>query len=115
MMEKILSRPVPEHMARRSNAASKFFTSAPSGGYELRWDPSAPEAKYTNQNCRPLHKYSRVVGTSQRSTETKMYDLLLRMTEYDPVLRITLRETMRHEYFDNDQNLAVAHILRLQI
>ena len=53
MMEKILSRSVPTHMARRTK--TKHFAQ----DLRLAWDTTAPEAKYTNQHCRPLHQYQR--------------------------------------------------------
>ena len=59
---------------------------------------NAPEARYTNQHCRPLHQYKRAKGDGgERAKETAMYDLVSRMLDYDPTFRITLKEALREE------------------
>ncbi len=68
---------------------------------------NAPEARYTNQHCRPLHQYRRASSsqkesTTDRDSEVAMYDLISRMLDYDPTLRITLKEALRHHYFDGE-------------
>ena len=71
---------------------------------------SAPEARYTNQHCRPLHQYKRAKGDGERAKETAMYDLVSRMLDYDPTFRVTLKEALRHHYFldcyDDKENAA---------
>ena len=118
MMEKILDRGMPQHMVRRTK--TKYYTAQMS----LNWDPTAPEAKYTNQHCKPLHQYQRYPTSShQGREEVTMYDLIIRMLDYDPTFRITLKETLRHHFFDKTAKAATAstcsalsrHILRLQI
>ena len=37
---------------------------------------------------------------SLREDELVMYDLILRTLEYEPSRRVSLREAMRHNYFD---------------
>ena len=104
---------------------------------------NAPEARYTNQHCRPLHQYKRAKGENggggggERAKETAMYDLVSRMLDYDPTFRITLKEALRHDYFgcyadntdkenaappllhsqngETEVERARRHILRLQI
>ena len=59
---------------------------------------NAPEARYTNQHCRPLHQYRRAKGDKEGAEvarETAMYDLVSRMLDYDPTFRITLKEALR--------------------
>ena len=59
---------------------------------------NAPEARYTNQHCRPLHQYRRAKGdkeSAEVARETAMYDLVSRMLDYDPTFRITLKEALR--------------------
>lgn len=98
---------------------------------------NAAEARYTNQHCRSLHQYKRAGSATEVANEIAMYDLVTRMLDYDPTFRITLKEALRHHYFesqadheaDNKENIDVAtavaaavdedvarrHILRLQI
>ena len=120
MMEKILDRGMPQHMVRRTK--TKYYTAQMS----LNWDPTAPEAKYTNQHCKPLHQYQRYPTSShQGREEVTMYDLIIRMLDYDPTFRITLKETLRHHFFDKTvvpgskassvSSHLSRHILRLQI
>ena len=116
MMEKILSRPCPQHMARR--AKPKFFCPT---NHTLLWDSRAPEARYTNQHCKPLHSWQRAdSATPAGQDQMAMLDLVARMLDYDPTFRITLSESLRHHYFDKlAYSYRVAdvsrHILRLQI
>ena len=121
MMEKILDRAMPQHMVRRTK--TKYYNAQAA----LVWDATAPEAKYTNQHCKPLHQYQRFPSSShQGQEEIGMYDLIIRMLDYDPTFRITLKESLRHHYFDkllvvNPQSKHMMatnmsrHILRLQI
>lgn len=116
MMEKILDRPVPQHMIRRSR--TKYFDSQT---LKLLWDANSSEAKYTNQNCRPLHQYQRYEPTSSLGKEEiSMYDLILQMLEYDPTARVMLRSALRHKFFDKlfcqEKLLHTSnHILKLRI
>ena len=114
MMEKILARPIPDHLARRSKAKTNFFSSSTN---RLRWDPAAPEARYTNTNCKVLYAYERASRHTPRGREELvMYDLVAAMCDYDPATRITLREALRHVYFENRVvKDATTHVLRLQI
>ena len=122
MMEKILAEPVPMHMVRKSR--TKYFNSQ----QKLIWDKNSAEARYTNQNCRPLNKYYMKYErhTAKGMGEMDMLDLVARMLEYDPQTRITLRECLRHEFFESmtrfsnedHERLIEAtsnHVLRLQI
>ena len=54
MMEKILSKPMPGWMVRKTRTS--YFDSHTG---RLKWDPTAPEARYTNQHCKPLNQYGR--------------------------------------------------------
>ena len=159
----------------------------------LKWDANSPEARYTQQHCKPLHQYATINTANDKmfqqqpingypvkpvksqgygqphpvssrhyrhyggnphqnillenpngtetlagvsgcapsaSFETKselesMYDLIARMLDYDPQTRITLKDALRHPFFDklaytHAESLPVdgeisRHILRLQI
>ena len=187
MMERILGKPMPYHMVRKTRT-THFDNSG-----RLKWDPNSPEARYTQQHCKPLHQYAslnvandknkhqnqtnsqqkwinnqgyvptppessrnhrhygenmsktnlldnlneddafQIVSgnTSQSSLSDmkseleSMYDLIARMLEYDPQNRITLKDALRHPFFDKlaythpgslpvDGDIS-RHILRLQI
>jgi CDC-like kinase len=114
MMGKILGQPMAHSMVRKTR--TKFFN--PTTGL-LEWDINAPEARYTNQHCRPLHEYAR--GGPEGDQVASMLDLIARMLEYEPHQRITLKEGLRHPFFDrlagherHSDDLS-RHILRLQI
>jgi len=115
MMGKILGQPMAYSMVRKTR--TKFFN--PTTGL-LEWDINAPEARYTNQHCRPLHEYANVFKPEDEQVAT-MLDLIARMLEYEPHQRITLKEGLRHPFFDrlagherHSDDLS-RHILRLQI
>jgi hypothetical protein len=113
MMEKILGKPMPQHLVQKTR--TKYFGQ----NQELLWDPSSPEAKYTNKNCRTLQMYQRYDrNTSLGIDEMDMYDLIARMLEYDSSARIRLKDALRHQFFDTpicDDSALHNHILRLQI
>eukprot|EP00095_Tigriopus_kingsejongensis_P012728 maker-scaffold43_size480169-snap-gene-2.23 protein:Tk12728 transcript:maker-scaffold43_size480169-snap-gene-2.23-mRNA-1 annotation:"serine threonine-protein kinase doa" len=95
MMAKILDRAIPHHMAKRSK--TKYFNSQ----HKLNWDTSTAVADYTNQHCKPLHKYQKYPSSSTiGQEEVTMYDLVIRMLDYDPTFRMTLKEALRHPFFD---------------
>jgi len=114
MMTRILGD-LPHHLVRRTKTA--FFQ--PSG--RLAWDWSQPAARYASQHCRPLPQYRRHGPASREGQEESvMLDLVARMLEYDPERRITLKDSLKHPFFDRlsvFQKLEEVskHILRLQI
>ena len=115
MMAKILSQPMPHHMVRKTR--TKYFN--PNSG-SLEWDSNAPEARYTNTHCRPLPEYARP-GHVDEDQVSSMLDLVARMLEYEPAHRISLKEALKHPFYDrlagherHSDDLS-RHILRLQI
>jgi len=114
MMTRILGE-MPGHLVRRSKTS--FFQ--PSG--RLGWDWSQPAARYASQHCRPLPQYRRHGPASRDGQEESvMLDLVARMLDYDPERRMTLKEALKHPFFDRlsvFQKLEEVskHILRLQI
>lgn len=114
MMTRILGE-FPQHLMRRTK--TNFFQ--PHG--RLSWDWNVPAARYASQHCRPLPQYRRhspVSGSGQE--ESVMLDLIARMLEYEPDRRLTLKEALKHPFFDRlsvFQKLEEVskHILRLQI
>jgi len=128
MMAKILGQSMSHNMVRKTR--TKYFN--PTTGI-LEWDINAPEARYTNQHCRSLQDYARGVqqnGGSQNNSAdpsnssdqiASMLDLIARMLEYEAQHRITLKESLKHPFFDrlagherHSEDLS-RHILRLQI
>ena len=76
--------------------------------------------RYTNQHCRPLQEYARQNSPDMDQVST-MLDLIARMLDYEPQHRVTLKEGIRHPFFDrlagherHSDDLS-RHILRLQI
>ena len=65
MMEKILSRPMPHYMVRKTR--TNYFDGHTG---RLKWDPTAPEARYTNQHCKPLNQYGKQKARQQQQTPT---------------------------------------------
>ena len=96
-MEKILDRAVPHHLVRKAKTTKYFHPQT----LALLWDPKSSEARYTNQHCKPLFQHQKLsTNTTAGRDEMAMYDLVYRTLDYDPQLRITLREALRHYYFD---------------
>jgi len=126
MMAKILGQPMTHNMVRKTR--TKYFN--PTTGL-LEWDVNKPEARYTNQHCRMLQDYARGPPGQNNSLENSsnlgnpdiasMFDLIARMLEYESPHRITMKEALKHPYFDrlagherHSEDLS-RHILRLQI
>ena len=63
MMERILGKPMPYHMVRKSRT-NHFDNSG-----RLKWDPNAPEARYTQQHCKPLHQYTAVNVANEKNLQ----------------------------------------------
>jgi len=114
MMTRILGD-VPQHLIRRTKT-SFFNTSG-----RLCWDWNQPAARYASQHCRPLPQYRRHgSATREGQEESVMLDLVARMLDYDPDRRMSLKESLKHPFFDRlsaFQKLEEVskHILRLQI
>jgi len=88
MMDKILGA-IPERLIRRTR--TKFF----SGG-TLLWDENSSAGKYVRENCKPLQEYR----TSDQEDHQLLFDLIVKMLNYDPADRISLGESLRHPFFD---------------
>ena len=114
MMTRILGH-FPQQLIRRTK--TKFFQA----GGRLAWDWGLPAARYASQHCRPLPQYRRHSPHSAAGhEESVMLDLVARMLDYEPEKRMTLKEALKHPFFDRlsvFQKLEEVskHILRLQI
>ncbi|XP_065157880.1 serine/threonine-protein kinase Doa isoform X2 [Atheta coriaria] len=88
MMERILGE-IPTRMARKTK--TKYFYRG-----KLEWDEKSSSGRYVRENCKPLMRYKQSDGVEHG----ELFDLILRMLEYEPSQRITLREAMQHPFFD---------------
>ncbi|XP_072004008.1 dual specificity protein kinase CLK3 isoform X2 [Engystomops pustulosus] len=88
MMERILG-PLPRRMVYKTKK-QKYFQNG-----SLIWDETSADGRYVNKNCHPLRTYKR----EDSLEHAELFDLLRRMLEYSPTLRITLDEALRHPFF----------------
>lgn len=87
MMERILGD-LPYRMCRKSK--TKYFYHG-----RLDWNEKTQTGQYVKENCKPLIRYMK----SNSEEDAELYDLIMRMLEYEPSSRITLREALDHPYF----------------
>ena len=86
-------------MVKKSRKTKYFYRG------RLDWDDRSSAGKYVRESCHPLKKMlfsppsspatSPMGGEDQR----QLYDLVTKMLAYDPEKRITLREAMKHPFF----------------
>lgn len=88
MMEKILG-PVPRRMVYKTKK-QKYFQNG-----SLIWDETSADGRYVNKNCHPLRTYKK----EDSPEHNEFFDLLRRMLEFSPTLRITLDDALGHPFF----------------
>jgi len=88
MMQRILGE-IPTRMARKTK--TKYFYRG-----KLEWDEKSSAGRYVRENCKPLMRYKQ----SDESDHNLLFDLIVRMLEYEPSQRITLREALAHPFFE---------------
>ncbi|XP_075976362.1 uncharacterized protein LOC142976725 isoform X5 [Anticarsia gemmatalis] len=88
MMERILG-PIPYRMARKTR--TKYFYHG-----KLDWDEKSSAGRYVRENCKPLLRYLQSTGEESR----QLFELIARMLEYEPSQRITLRDALKHPFFN---------------
>ncbi|XP_029430349.1 dual specificity protein kinase CLK3 isoform X2 [Rhinatrema bivittatum] len=89
MMEKFLGT-VPASMIQKTRKQKYFHKGT------LIWDETTSDGKYVTENCKPLESYM-----LHNSTEhIQLFDLMRKMLEYDPSVRITLQEAATHPFFN---------------
>ncbi|XP_063305373.1 dual specificity protein kinase CLK3 isoform X1 [Pelobates fuscus] len=88
MMEKILG-PMPRRMMYKTRKQKYFQNGA------LIWDETTSDGRYVSKNCHPLVSYK----TNHTPGDAQLFDLLRRMLEFNPALRITLSEALSHPLF----------------
>uniref|UniRef100_A0A915CZM8 Protein kinase domain-containing protein n=1 Tax=Ditylenchus dipsaci TaxID=166011 RepID=A0A915CZM8_9BILA len=87
MMERILGA-IPYRMGRRTK--TKYFYHG-----RLDWNDKTSAGQYVRDNCKPLHRYMQ----SNDVDHQELFDLILKMLDYEPTSRITLKEALQHPYF----------------
>ncbi|XP_072317287.1 dual specificity protein kinase CLK2b isoform X2 [Eucyclogobius newberryi] len=88
MMERIHG-PLPQEMIRRSRKQKYFYHG------RLEWNECSAAGRYVKGKCKPLQKYL----SSQSSEHRHFFDLLGRMSEYEPSTRVTPTSALAHPFF----------------
>ncbi|CAG9816641.1 unnamed protein product [Phaedon cochleariae] len=88
MMQRILGE-IPERMAKKSK--TRYFHKG-----KLKWDEKSSAGRYVKDNCKPLMRYKQC----DELDHNQLFDLILKMLKYEPLTRITLKEALRHSFFD---------------
>lgn len=93
MMERIVGR-IPYRMIDRSRV--KYFKRG-----VLDWDPGSANGQFVRKNCKPLMNYipEEKTGIEKEHWED-MFSLIRKMFIYEPAKRLTLPESLRHQFFD---------------
>ncbi|KAK2500454.1 hypothetical protein MC885_010652, partial [Smutsia gigantea] len=89
MMERILG-PIPTHMIQKTRKRKYFQHN------QLDWDEHSSAGRYVRRRCKPLKE----LMLCHDEEHEKLFDLVRRMLEYDPMKRITLDEALQHPFFD---------------
>ncbi|XP_036783732.1 dual specificity protein kinase CLK4 isoform X1 [Manis pentadactyla] len=89
MMERILG-PIPTHMIQKTRKCKYFHHN------QLDWDEHSSAGRYVRRRCKPLKEFM----LCHDEEHEKLFDLVRRMLEYDPVKRITLDDALQHPFFD---------------
>nr|XP_033775799.1 dual specificity protein kinase CLK3 isoform X2 [Geotrypetes seraphini] len=89
MMEKFLG-PVPTSMIQKTRKQKYFHKGT------LIWDENTSDGKYVTENCKPLESYMLHSATEH----IQLFSLMRRMLEYEPSVRITLKEAVAHPFFN---------------
>jgi len=89
MMEAVIG-PIPIEMIENTKK-SKYFS-----GWALDWDRKSSAGRYVRENCVPLKK----LMVCQDEEHQKLIDLVGKMLKCRPEDRISLKEALRHPFFD---------------
>lgn len=89
MMERILE-PLPYRMIKKTRKSKYFYRN------RLDWDERSSAGRYVREHCKPLRRYF----SNDDENTNSLLDLLEKFLEYEPDRRITLKEAIKHEFFD---------------
>ncbi|CAG2180874.1 unnamed protein product, partial [Oppiella nova] len=87
MMERILG-PIPYRMCRKTK--TNYFYHG-----RLSWDEKSSNGRYVRENCKPLLRYM----TADDEEHRALFDLIGHMLEYEPSHRLTLKDSLEHQFF----------------
>ncbi|CAL1532909.1 unnamed protein product [Lymnaea stagnalis] len=89
MMERILGS-MPYRMTKKTK--TNYFWHG-----RLDWDPTTSSGRYVRENCKPLYHYLKDKGQDH----IHILEIIEQMLEYVPEQRITLKEALRHGFFES--------------
>jgi len=61
----------------------------------LSWDEKSSNGRYVRENCKPLLRYM----TADDEEHRALFDLIGHMLEYEPSHRLTLKDSLEHQFF----------------
>ncbi|XP_059149995.1 serine/threonine-protein kinase par-1-like isoform X3 [Physella acuta] len=89
MMERILGS-MPYRMTKKTK--TNYFWHG-----RLDWDPTTSSGRYVRENCKPLYHYLKDKGQEH----IQILEVIEQMLEYVPENRVTLKEALRHGFFES--------------
>jgi len=89
MMERILGS-LPYRMTKKSTAEYYWHG-------RLDWDYHSLAGKYVREACKPLYRYMAADNDDTRN----LFDLIEKMLEYEPTMRISLADALHHPFFSH--------------
>lgn len=89
MMERMLGT-LPYRMTKHTKKYNYFRHG------KLDWKAKREDVAFVRENCLPLPRY--IQGDSEEHKQ--LFDLIEKLLEYDPQHRITLKDAIKHNFFD---------------
>lgn len=89
MMERILGS-MPYRMTKKTKKQKYFYHG------RLDWDEKTSGGRYVRETCKPLRRY---LKDPDDLDHTQLFSLITKLLTYDPSVRPTLRQAMRHQFF----------------
>ncbi|KAH9502947.1 Dual specificity protein kinase clk2 [Bulinus truncatus] len=90
MMERILGS-MPYRMTKKTKKQKYFYRGC------LDWDEKSSAGRYVRDTCKPLRHYLKDKGQEH----IQILEIIEQMLEYVPENRITLKEALRHGFFES--------------
>ncbi|XP_055872073.1 uncharacterized protein LOC106079366 isoform X7 [Biomphalaria glabrata] len=90
MMERILGS-MPYRMTKKTKKQKYFYRGC------LDWDEKSSAGRYVRDTCKPLRHYLKDKGQEH----IQILEVIEQMLEYVPENRITLKEALRHGFFES--------------
>ncbi|KAL1833161.1 hypothetical protein DCAR_0103226 [Daucus carota subsp. sativus] len=94
MMEKVLGRPLPEHMIQRADRGSeKYFRR-----HRLNW-PEGAVSRESIKSVKKLDSLKNMLSPYLECSRSSFIDLLHQLLKFDPKERLTARDALGHPFF----------------